>query len=58
MDISQLTFHRILNSAREKIAEALVEGKIIKIKGGDYLTYKKRYRCKICGFEWQPGKRI
>lgn len=52
MDVSQPTFHRILNSARGKIAEALVEGKIIKIKGGDYLTDKKRYRCKICGFEW------
>lgn len=34
MEISQPTFHRILNSGREKIAIALIEGKIIKIKGG------------------------
>jgi predicted DNA-binding protein (UPF0251 family) len=52
MDVSQPTFHRTLNSARGKIAKALVEGKIIKIKGGDYVTDKKRYRCKSCGFEW------
>ncbi|GAB4309087.1 MAG: DUF134 domain-containing protein [Methanobacteriaceae archaeon] len=58
MGISQPTFHRTLNSAREKIAKALVEGKIIKIKGGDYITDKIRYKCKKCGFEWySPEKK-
>ncbi|MEN4017959.1 MAG: DUF134 domain-containing protein [Methanobacterium sp.] len=52
MDVSQPTFHRTLNSAREKIAKALVEGKIIKIKGGDFVADKERYKCKSCGFEW------
>ena len=47
MDVSQPTFHRILNSARGKIANALIEGKIIEIKGGNYMVDKKRYRCKI-----------
>ena len=41
MGISQPTLHRLLNSARKKIAEALVEGKAIMIKGGDY-SLKKR----------------
>jgi predicted DNA-binding protein (UPF0251 family) len=31
MKISQATFWRILNSARKKVAEALIEGKAIKI---------------------------
>jgi predicted DNA-binding protein (UPF0251 family) len=34
MDVSQPTFHRILESARKKIAEAIVDGKAIKIHGG------------------------
>ncbi len=57
MNVSQSAFHRILNSAREKIAEALVEGRIIKIKGGGYVIDEKRYRCKICGFEWQSPEK-
>ncbi|NYB51430.1 MAG: DUF134 domain-containing protein [Methanobacteriaceae archaeon] len=55
MDISQPTFHRTLNSARRKISRALVEGRIIQIKGGDYIMDKKRYLCKNCGFEWQSA---
>lgn len=36
MGISQPTFHRILVSARNKVAEALTTGKAIRISGGDY----------------------
>jgi len=36
MNISQPTFHRLLLSARKKIADALVNGKALKIKGGVY----------------------
>lgn len=36
MGISQPTFYRTLVSARGKIADALVNGKIIRIEGGDY----------------------
>jgi len=35
MDVSQPTFHRILESARKKTAEAIVDGKAIKIHGGE-----------------------
>lgn len=57
MGISQPTFHRIIISARFKLSKALVEGKIITIKGGDYIIDKKRYRCSDCGFEWfSPNK--
>ena len=36
MDISQSTFHRILTSVHQKIAEALIGGKAIKVEGGDF----------------------
>jgi predicted DNA-binding protein (UPF0251 family) len=42
MDISQPTFHRLVISARRKVADALTHGKSIKIEGGDYrFSHKK-----------------
>jgi len=37
MDVSQPTFHRLVLSARKKIADAIVNGKAIKIEGGNYI---------------------
>ncbi|MCW7075215.1 MAG: DUF134 domain-containing protein [Candidatus Methanospirare jalkutatii] len=37
MGVSQPTFHRILQAARRKIASALVEGKALRIEGGDFV---------------------
>lgn len=36
MKISQPTFNRLLRTARKKIADALVNGKAIRIQGGNY----------------------
>jgi uncharacterized protein len=36
MNISQPTFHRLILSARKKIADAIVNGKAIKIEGGNF----------------------
>jgi len=36
MNISQPTFNRLIASARKKIADAIVNGKAIKIEGGVY----------------------
>ncbi len=36
MNISQPTFHRLILSARKKIADAIINGKAIEIKGGNY----------------------
>lgn len=36
MGISQPTFHRMLCSARRKVASALTDGKAIRIEGGNY----------------------
>lgn len=36
MNISRSTFQRILTSARKKIADALLNGKAVRITGGNY----------------------
>ena len=41
MGISQSTFHRILIGARRKIADALVNSKVIKIEGGNFVMEEK-----------------
>jgi predicted DNA-binding protein (UPF0251 family) len=40
MGISQQTFSRVLKAARKSLAEALVKGKIIQVKGGDFRVEK------------------
>ena len=40
MQISQPTFHRLIQSARRKTADALVNGKAIRIKGGNFKLAK------------------
>lgn len=45
MNISQPTLSRLLTSARKKLADAIINGKAIKIKGGIYKTTPpKRHR--------------
>jgi len=44
MNISQPTFHRIVTSARKKIADALVNGKAIKIHGGKYQLSREKFK--------------
>lgn len=51
MNVSRPTFSRILDSARQKIADALLNGKAIRIEGGNYEMAERRYRC-ISGHEW------
>ncbi len=38
MHVSRPTFHRVLESGRKKIADALVNGKAIRIEGGVYMV--------------------
>ena len=44
MNISQPTFHRLIKSAQRKIAEALINGRAIKIEGGHVFTEKISYQ--------------
>lgn len=52
MEVSRPTFQRVLSSAREKIARALVEGKAIRVEGGNYCLAGKRHRCRRCNSEF------
>ena len=37
MQVSRITYLRILHSAHNKIAKSLIYGKVIQMKGGDYI---------------------
>ena len=48
MKISQPTFHRLIVDARKKLADAIVNGKAIKIGGGNYkYCHRRRRRLSI-----------
>jgi len=51
MNISRTTFSRVLGSARQKMADALLSGKAIKIGGGNFEMAVRRFRC-VSGHEW------
>lgn len=55
MEISRQTFQRILNSAREKIADCLVNGKAIRIEGGNYTRNICSVKCLDCGKQWKES---
>lgn len=53
MAISRPTFGRIIESAHKKIAEALIQGKALKIEGGCVETLEMRtFRCYGCQHAW------
>ena len=52
MNISRPTFQRVLGSARRKIADALLDGKAMRIGGGNFEMAPLRYRCCV-GHEWE-----
>jgi predicted DNA-binding protein (UPF0251 family) len=52
MSVSRPTFQRVLASARQKIADALLNGKAIRIDGGNFEMVFRRFRC-LNGHEWE-----
>jgi len=51
MHISRTTFARVLTLARQKVADALLNGKGIRIEGGNFEMVARRFRC-VNGHEW------
>jgi uncharacterized protein len=52
MNISRPTFQRILAGARKKLADALLNGKAIRIEGGNFEMSWHHFRCQK-GHEWE-----
>ncbi len=52
MEVAQSTFQRILTSARTKLSRAVLEGKAIRIEGGDYKLVPYTVECGTCGYGW------
>ncbi|MGB8453676.1 MAG: DUF134 domain-containing protein [Anaerocolumna sp.] len=55
MEVSRPTFQRILLSAREKLADSLINGKMIHIEGGNFTRNICPIRCIDCGKEWKES---
>ena len=55
MGVSRATFGRIIQRAREAVADALINGKAINVEGGNYqLASKVRvFFCPDCEHEWE-----
>lgn len=53
MKVSRPTVTRMLARVHRIIADALVNGKAIKIAGGDYLVAKREFICQDCQYIWQ-----
>ena len=51
MHVSRTTFSRVLGSARQKTADALLNGKAMRIEGGKFEMALRRFRCRN-GQEW------
>lgn len=52
MAVSRATFGRIITSAREKMVDALINGKGIEVDGGSYTIGGRAYGCRY----WQGGR--
>lgn len=52
MNISRQTFGNIVDSARRKIADCLVNAKALKIEGGVVEMVERHFICYECKHEW------
>jgi predicted DNA-binding protein (UPF0251 family) len=54
MGVSRPTLTRMIDSARHKVADALVSGKAITVKGGNVVVGDMRgFQCAGCGHHWE-----
>ena len=49
MKISRSTFSRLVDSARRKVAEFIIEGKELFIEGGSFRFARRLVKCVDCG---------
>jgi uncharacterized protein len=54
MKISRPTFGRIIEKARQTLVDAIVNGKAIRIEGGNYRTGQMfEFQCRNCKRSWR-----
>jgi predicted DNA-binding protein (UPF0251 family) len=55
MGVSRATFGRIVQRARKCVADAVINGKAIRIEGGQYrlVSDTRLFACKSCDNSWQ-----
>jgi predicted DNA-binding protein (UPF0251 family) len=54
MNVSRQTFGRIVSSARNKVAQALVQGSSLRIEGGEIeMAEQRTFVCFECGHDWK-----
>lgn len=54
MNVSRQTFGRIIESAHKKVAQALIEGMIIRIEGGNVeMSNTRQFECYTCRHVWE-----
>jgi len=58
MQISRATFQRILVTAHEKVADSLINGKSIRIAGGNFTRNICPVHCLDCGLTWEESVEI
>ncbi|MGM0453942.1 MAG: DUF134 domain-containing protein [Thermodesulfobacteriota bacterium] len=54
MGVSRATFGRIIERARKTVADALINGKAIRIEGGSYhfIEGQRLFVCRHCSHQW------
>ena len=55
MEVSRPTFQRILLSGRRKMADSLINGKVIHIEGGNYTRNICKVVCDNCHKQWDES---
>ena len=55
MGVSRATFGRIIQRARQTVADALINGKAINVEGGNYkiVAHSRIFRCFNCNHQWE-----
>ena len=55
MGISRQTFQRIYSAARKTVADSLINGKAIRVEGGNFTRNICPVQCQSCEHEWQES---
>lgn len=55
MMVARSTFQRIYTEAKRKVADSLVNGRILRIEGGNYIINECTAKCEKCGEVWRAA---